>query len=140
MKQTQPTYSDAAKRVSDQYNLHKIGSGADAIGQWFAARLSDGTTDGVLYGSKSDAVRGQHHNEDFYAFIQIGPWSMTYQDAETYLATMRKMYDSGLRLADRDASHGGRDVIKRVTHEDQFAQLRSMFRGTPPTNISYKGE
>jgi hypothetical protein len=100
--------------------------------------LSDGTTDNVLYDSKSAAVDHQHHDEDFYAFVQIGPWQFTPEMAETYLTVQRRMYDAGLRLADRGSRSGGMDMISRVSNEDQIAQIRSLFRGTPPRNISYR--
>jgi hypothetical protein len=133
-------YSDAAKRASDAYNLHRVADPHGSIGKWIAVRLSDGTTDDTLYDSKQDAVRGQHHNEDYYAFVQVGPWSFTPQYAETFLKINRRMYDKGLRLADRDHSGGGRDLIRRVTREDQFNQLRSMFRGDrAPSNIILPG-
>jgi len=134
-----PVVSDAAKRMRDQYALHQIGTGFEAVGKWFAVRLSDGSSDGVLYESKQAAVRYQRHDEDFYAFVQIIPHTMTYQEAETYLATMRKMYDAGIRLADRDDSSGGMDMIKRTSREDQYRQLRALFVGdAPPTNIRYR--
>lgn len=128
--------SDEAKRVSDHYNLHRIADPHGSIGKWFAVKLHDGESDRVLYDSKSDAVTHQHHNENYYAFIQVGPWPMTPTDAESFLATHRRMYDAGLRMADRDAASGGRDVIKRVSAEDQYNQLRSMFIGDrKPSNI-----
>jgi hypothetical protein len=131
-------YSDAAKRVSDQYNLHRIAAPYEAIGKWFAVKLHDGDSDQVLYDSKIDAVTHQKHNEQYYAFVQIGPWNMTPKDAETFLAMHRRMYDRGLHMADPDSNSGGRDVIKRVGQEDQYNQLRSMFVGDrSPSNIRY---
>jgi hypothetical protein len=115
-------HDDAAKRLSDEYNLHRIGMGEKAIGQWFAARLNDGTSDHVLYENKREAVRHQHHNERYYTFIKIGPFSMTDCSAAVMLKTGRALEDSGLRMADPDHHAGGMDVIKRVTVEDQVAQ------------------
>jgi hypothetical protein len=132
--------SDAAKRVADQYGLHKIGAGNDSFGKWFAVKLHDGTSDGTLYDSKSDAIRHQSQFEQYYAFVQVGPWSMSPQDAETFLKINREAYEKGLRLADGSHKGGGRDIIRRVSREDQYAQLRSMFRGDiAPTNITHGG-
>ena len=134
------TISDAAKRVSDTYALHKIGKGVDAIGKWFAVALNDGRTDNVLYDNKADAVRHQRHNENFYAFVQVTPASMTPADAQTYLDLNRRMYDAGLRLADRDSAHGGRDMIRRLSAEDQKNQIRALFVGDrAPSNIILPG-
>lgn len=115
-------HSDAAKRIADTYNLHRIGLLHDSIGKWFAASLADGRTDDTLYDSKRDAVIHQHHNEDYYTFIKIGPQGMIPCEAEVMLKTARSLYDKGLRLADPDHARGGLDVIKRLSVEDQLAQ------------------
>jgi len=119
-------HSDAARRVSDTYNLHRIGGGYSAIRKWFAARLTDGTSDDVLYDTKQDATRHQKHNEQFYTFIMIGPASMTACDAEIMLRVSRTAYENGLRLADPTDGHGGKDLIKRSTVEDQLSLARGI--------------
>lgn len=130
--------SDAAKRTADTYALHKIAS-PDNVGKWFAAKLSDGTTDNELYDSKRDAVLHQHHDEDYYMFVQIVPGHMTEQDAQNYLNASRKMYDAGLRLADREHRNGGRDRIKRLSIEDERNSLRSIFGKGKPSNLIIPG-
>jgi len=117
-------HSDAAKRFADEYNLHRIGDRYGSVGKWMAVRLDDGSSDHVLYDTKRDAVRHQHHNEMFYAFARIIPTTMNICDAEIYLGTQRKLHDAGFRMTDPDSRSGGNDVIKRVTREDQFAQMR----------------
>lgn len=116
-------HSDAAQRLYDTYNLHRVAIGDDAIGKWFASALSDGHSDGILYDSKLDCVRHQHHNEQFYAFIKIVPPSMRICEAEVMLKTQRQLYDKGMRMTDPDHKHGGPDVIKRISAEDQLAQM-----------------
>lgn len=135
-------HSDAAKRVSDTYRLHRTAQGLAATGQWFAAALADGSSDGVLYGSKRDAVRHQHHNETRFAFVCISPGDMTVCEAEEFLATNRMFYDRGLRLTDPDDAHGGREVIQRSTVEDQRSLVRSIAGGgrTRPSGLVYPGE
>lgn len=115
-------HEDAAKRIADQYNLHRIGAEYDSIGRWIAARLTDGTSDGVLYDTKADAVRHQHHDENYYTFIRINPTSMNACEAAVMLKTARTLYDNGLRLADPNDVTGGKDVIRRSTVEDQLNQ------------------
>jgi len=118
------THSDAAQRLYDTYNLHRVAIGDDAIGKWFAATLSDGTSDNILYDTKRDCVTHQHHNEQYYTFIKIVPPSMRICEAEVMLEVARRMYDNGLRLTDPDHKQGGLDLIKRLSIEDQLAQVR----------------
>lgn len=115
-------HSDAAKRLADTYNLHRMALDLDAVGKWFAVSLAEGRSDNVLYDSKVDCVRHQHHNESLYAFIKIAPPTMDACEAEVMLRTNRSLYDNGMRMADPDHKHGGPDVIKRLTVEDQLAQ------------------
>jgi len=117
-------HSDAAKRISDLYNLHRLAIGLDAVGKYFASALSDGRSDDTLYDTKRECVRHQHHNEQYYTFIRIGPQSMTVCDAEVMLKTARTLHDNGLKMADPDHARGGPDVIKRLSVEDQMAQSR----------------
>lgn len=117
-------HSDAAKRVADAYNLHRIALGYDAIGKWIACRMEDGRSDNVAYDTRRHAVIHQHNNEDRCTFIKIGPQSMNQCEAEVMLKVARSLYDKGFRLTDPDDVHGGRDVIKRASVEDQLAQAR----------------
>jgi hypothetical protein len=135
-------HSDAAKRVSDTYRLHRTALGGDAVGRFMAVRLDDGSSDGVLYDTKRDAVRHQHHNEQFFAFAAIGPWDMDVCEAETFINTVRVFYDAGLRLPDPQDAHGGPDVVQRVTREDQASLVRSIASGgrIRPSGLVYPGE
>jgi hypothetical protein len=115
-------HSDAAKRLYDTYNIHRIALGNGAIGRWFAAALADGRSDDVLYDNKRDCVIHQHHDEDYYTYIKIIPPSMKLCDAEVMLKTARNIYNAGMRVADPDDRNGGKDVIKRLSIEDQRNQ------------------
>jgi hypothetical protein len=132
-------HSDAAKRVSDTYRLHRLAAGHAAIGQWFAAALADGTTDTVLYESKQAAVRHQHHNEVYFAFVCIGPHDMNVCEAEEFLALNRMLYDKGIRLTDPDHVKGGREIVQRATVEDQRSLVASIANGgrSRPSNLIY---
>ena len=129
-------HSDAAKRVSDTYRLHKTAQGAAALGRFIAVALADGTSDGVLYDTKTDAVRHQHHNEMWFAYVCIGPHDMAPCEAEEFLATVRLFYDAGIPMQDP------REVIARSTVEDQRSLVRSIAaRGrVRPRNLVYPGE
>lgn len=123
-----PSHSDEAKRLCDTYNLHRIAGGNASIGKWFAASLAEGKSDNQLYDNKLDCVTHQRHNEKYYAFIKIVPASMSQCDAEIMLQVQRRLYESGLRVADPDDKHGGKDLIKRASIEDQLALSQGFSR------------
>jgi hypothetical protein len=121
LRQTNTPHTDAAKRVFDTYHLHRSAVGIyDVIGKWFASSLNDGSTDGVLYDSRPDAIRHQHHNEKWFTFVQVSQYNMTVCSAEVMLGIARK-FDAS--LMDRDSRGGGRQLIARATWEDQLAQM-----------------
>jgi hypothetical protein len=111
-------HSDAAKRVSDTYSLHRIADPYGNIGSWIACALSDGYSDMVLYDSKRDAIRHQHHQENYYTFIQIVPSMMTPCEAEVMLKVARMAYDKGMRVSDGLSKY---ELIRRLGWEDQIA-------------------
>lgn len=119
-------HSDAAKRLADTWNLHRAANPYGSLGKWFAAALADGHTDGVLYDSKRDAVVHQRHNEQYYTFVKIIPSTMSVCEAEVMLRIARALYDKGMRMADPDDKHGGKDVIQRATVEDQLMLARGL--------------
>jgi hypothetical protein len=121
-----PDHSDAAKRIYDIYGLHRIADPIGNLGKWIAVAISDGTSDNVLYDSRIDAIRHQHHNEFYYAYIQIVPNTMSICDAEIFLSGVRKTYDARKALMDRDHPSGGMEIIPRLTVEDQQAQNAGM--------------
>jgi hypothetical protein len=112
-------HSDAAKRIYDTYHLHRTADLYGAVGKWIACALNDGTSDGTLYPSKKSAILHQHHNEQYYTYIQITPANMTVCSAEVMLTIARKLYDKGFRITDPDDMR--REPIKRTALEDQNA-------------------
>ena len=112
-------HSDASKRMADEYNLHRTAGGLDAVGHWIACRLSDGSSDHVLYSRRRECVRHQKHNEQQYAFVQIRPTSMSVCEAASFLRFARMAYEGGFRLTDPDHRAGGRQIITRLGIEDQ---------------------
>ncbi|HEY1699186.1 MAG TPA: hypothetical protein VGG75_05645 [Trebonia sp.] len=113
-------HDDAARRLSDTVNMHiAVGSRRGVI----ACRLSDGTSDGTVYESRADAVRHQHHNERWYAFIRLQPSSMSVCAAASVLRMHRQ---SAALRADRDAPNGGLELIPRLNAEDQERQLAAL--------------
>lgn len=127
-------HSDAAKRVSDHYNLHKA-AGA-LTGWWLAFALADGGHDGTAYPTKLEAVTHQHHAEWWCAFIRIGPSMMTVCEAESQLMWQRQQ--ARLKLPQRDDPHGGLDVITRLTREDHARQMAALRDGTGFIGLGYR--
>lgn len=121
-------HSDAAKRLYDTYALHRIADPIGNIGKFFAVKIADGKTDGVLYDSRLDAMRGQKHNEMYCAYVQIVPSTMSVCDAELFLSGWRKMYDARRKMMDLDHRTGGMEIIPRLTAEDQIAQVNGILR------------
>jgi len=116
-------HTDPAKRIHDTYSLHRLADPIGNIGRWFAVAIADGTSDRVLYDSRRDAIRHQHHNEHYYAYIQIVPSDMTLCDCEFFLSGVKKMYDARKALMDRDHHSGGLEPITRLAVEDQMAMV-----------------
>ena len=121
--EVRPGHSDAAKRFSDAFNLHKA---AGARG-WIAVRYRDGSSSGDVYDSREDAVRDSWPWDDdfFYATLAGGP-SMTVCAAESLLRYRRVMSEMDRAHTDRDAPHGGLEVIQRLTAEDNEAQIAAV--------------
>lgn len=93
-------YPDRTRRAWDAINTHLIALGDEAAGKWVAIRLSDGTSDGHLYGSKEEATRFQLH-EMQCAYICLHPFGdMQIKDIHRYLELNEKIYDAGGRLSD----------------------------------------
>jgi hypothetical protein len=131
----QGQHSGAAKRVHDVYNLHKMAAGADSYGRWIACALADGSSDNVLYDDRGDAVRHQHHNEDRYAFIPIRPGSFTVCQAQILLQHSRLLAATQKQMLDRSHRAGGRQLIRRLTAEDERSSVLSILTGSRPSNL-----
>jgi hypothetical protein len=127
-------HSDASKRMSDHYNLHKA---AGAItGWWLAFALSDGAHDGEAYPTKGEAVVHQHHNEWWFCFVKIVPGTMSVCEAESMLYMYRQQ--SKLKLANRDDKRGGYDVIPRLRIEDHWRQVEAIRTGRDYIGLGYR--
>jgi hypothetical protein len=88
-------YSDAAKRIADVMTLHSVYGGK--TGSWLAFTLADGTTDGVLYDSRSACISHQLH-ESYCLYIQLVPGGMQPKEAQALLDAYRAIYDAGMRV------------------------------------------
>jgi hypothetical protein len=102
--------SDAGKRAADAVNIHRSAIGDDAVNKWVAVNLSDGSSDGVLYFSQSDAVSHQS-NEFTCAYVCIPPELADPYEMGIYMRTVRQLYDKGFRLT--DPRNDPRGMIRR---------------------------
>lgn len=117
-------HSDAAKRMSDVYNLHK------ACGRragWIAVAYADGTGGEVVYDTRAEAVADRWPWEDRYFYCCLNAPSMSVCAAESVLRFKRVMAE--IERPDRDAPAGGLEVIPRLAAEDQEAQIAAVRTG-----------
>lgn len=90
----------------DQAALRMSGIVRDAIGNgyagfWMAFRLSDGSSDEMVYEKRSDAIRHQLHEQQC-CYVKI-PWdNMPAKAARSLLRSTRMLYEAGFRFADPD--------------------------------------
>ena len=127
-------HSDAAKRFSDWYNLHRA---AGSRG-WIAVALADGSTDGVVYDTRHAAVAHQWPRERWYFYCLLQQPSMSVCAADSLLRYKRIMNQIEGPHTDRDAPHGGLEVIPRLAAEDQQAQLRAVLTGRGHLALGYR--
>lgn len=116
-------HTDAARRLSDVYNLHK--AAGSPVGWIFSVALSDGSGGDELFATKAEAVDYYFPWEDWRAYLKLGPQSMDVCEAESVMAWQRQT--SALGTTGRDYRRGGLEVIPRLNVEDmarQYAALR----------------
>ena len=108
-------HSDAAKRFSDIFNLHRA---AGTTSGWIAVRYSDGAGGDDVYDTRGEAVESMWPYEDrcFYATL-AGGRSMSVCAAESVLRWRRIMSEA--ERPDRDVTGGGLEVIEYLTAEDR---------------------
>lgn len=130
-----PGHSDAAKRFSDAYNLHKA---AGTRQGWIAVALADGNSDGTVYDTRHDAVAHMWPNERWYFYCLLAEPSLTVCAAESLLRYKRVMNEMEGPHTDRDAPHGGLEVIPRLAAEDQEAQIEAIRTGRGHVALGYR--
>lgn len=122
-------FCDAAKRISDIINQHIVDGHR---GMWSAHRLSDGTSDGMAYQLRSEAVAAQRPNERWYGFFKI-PWDgCTPRGAEAFLRLNRQMAedpmfnDIGGQLVDPEMAD--QEYMVDTRRETAGGDRRKIFR------------
>lgn len=100
---------EAGRRAADTLNATIAEHGWWSIRNcWMAFKLADGTSDGILYDTKRDAVRHQSNERMccyvcFRSLAQGARW----KDTAVFIKFNRDLYDKGYRMPDPDAVGGG---------------------------------
>lgn len=115
-------YPADAHRFADLHNMHLFADHSN-VGRWIAVRLADGTSDGVVYDHRREAVAHQLH-ESLCAYVQINPKTMSVQEAASVLKFYRFAYDSGHRVVDPE----GPELIMPLTTQELNSQLARLSR------------
>jgi hypothetical protein len=120
-------HSDAARRVSDIYMLHRLAvPGLGNVGKVFAVALADGRSDLVLYDTMADCIRHQKHNAKWYAYLRVGREDMTICNAASVLRLHRDADAAGLKFVGRDDPSFAMELIPRLTAEDHQRMTRAL--------------
>jgi hypothetical protein len=114
--ETPESLADIGRRVSETIGLHIA---AGSVGRWAAFRLADGTSDGIPYDTRADAIRHQLH-ESLCCYVKIPPDGMPAYDALRFVLINRAVYAAGFRLTDPDDD---REPILPMTNEEIDAAL-----------------
>lgn len=98
--------TDAARRMSEAVGLAIIANPPEVTRRgWMAFALADGSTDHVIYPSKTDAI--SHQADEYrYAYLCLNQClgAMPLHDAQLWLDLHRHIYDNGGRLTDPKTS------------------------------------
>ena len=87
-------FSDAARRIADNFRLHLMADPAGNEGRWMAFRLDNGECDKTLYDTRSAAIRAKGLFAKHWGVIKLIPTGINYQSAESYLTTCRQVADN----------------------------------------------
>ena len=116
-----PGHSDAAKRFSDVYNLHRA---AGTTRGWIAVAYADGSSSGDVYESRAEAVADCWPYEDRCFYATLSEPSMSVCAAEAILRWRRIMAE--MEKPDRELPHGGLEVIPHADLAGQETQIEAV--------------
>lgn len=100
-----PDLIDAGKRASDTVNLHvTFGQWDEIKDKWIAFFLLDGSSDGTLYDSATDAITHQLHEQQcvYVCFRGLGPAGSKPYEMAKLIGFWRDAYAAGMRFVDPD--------------------------------------
>src|SRR5580693_1186843 len=92
-----PWETTEAKRVSDNFNCRLIFTPWDELQYgWMAFKLSDGSTDGVVYPDRRTAIKHQFHEKACaYLAFKNCPNGITPSEARRFLYFTKMAYEKG---------------------------------------------
>jgi hypothetical protein len=125
--------TDAAKRMAATVNgIIAFSRWWDIRDKWMAFKLADGSTDNVLYDSRTDAIRCQL-DERFCAYLCMHnlAFGLKELDAQIYLEFHRQAYDQNLRLHEPEAPQ----LIMPTDWYDRI--LKNVRKGPMRMDINY---
>lgn len=114
---------DAGRRASDTLNTTIAHHGWWTIrDKWMAFTLADGSSDGVLYDNKRDAVRHQADEMKcaYVCFRSLGQGAR-WKDMAIFLKFNRDLYAKGYRMPDPDAVNGGPQPLMTTRWNDFYS-------------------
>lgn len=126
-------HSDAARRFSDTYQLHRAAGTAQG---WIAVSYSDGRGGLTVYDTRAAAVAHCWPFEDRFFYCSLTQPSMSVCAAESVLRFRREM--AAMERPDRDMRAGGPEVIPRLAAEDQEAQIAAVRTGKGAIALGYR--
>ena len=123
--QVDPDLMESAKRAADIINEIRPSIEWRALKRsWLAIRLSDGSSDRVVYGSKLDAVRHQRNEFHcaYFCFIGAAIGGVSAWDIGKWLQFHREAYRKGFRLPDPDdvRRDGGYQLAMTTLQSDRL--------------------
>jgi len=95
---------DIACRARDAHNLHISALGRrEAAGKYIAIKLEDGSSDGVLYDTRNDAVRHHRNRANRYFYWRINPVAQTMRQSWVLIYYKRQMSRNGVNHEQEEA-------------------------------------
>jgi hypothetical protein len=119
---------NAAKRLSGIINSLVVIYPLDQlIHSWIAVNLADGSTDGVLYDTRRDAVRHQAHEQQC-AYLNLAPvmGGMDVNAAYALIKFHRDAYAADYTFIDPEHPTGGMDIGMPIAMEDVRTHIHRM--------------
>lgn len=117
------TYSDAARRIADEMNLHAV---AKSEG-WAVFHLSDGRPfDHTPYRRRVEAVKATGWDRDRFLYLEIQPDGMPLKEADAVLRFARMLHDSGFRIPSPEFEF---DPTMPLLRRDRLATIRHLATG-----------
>lgn len=123
-----PRYTDAARRIKDEMDLHAVAGDTG----WAVFSLADGRPrDHVAYDSWSEAVKSTGWDRDNYFYLEIDPGGMPLGEAQAVLDYARFVRAMGGRVPPPDSHYGELFSSMPFYEHDKIRMARQLASGKP---------